>query len=68
MFDPDFDPLRELHLAQSNIQQLAAAYNNQQQQIEELTRAARNYAQVLDEILKQNKLLHDMIKQNKTQP
>lgn len=68
MFDPDFDPLRELHLAQSNIHQLAAAYNSQQKQIEELRKAAVNHAKVLDEILKQNHLLHQMIKDKQTQP
>lgn len=68
MFDPDFDPLRDLQLAQANIQQLAAAYNSHQQQIEELNRAARNHAKVLDEILKQNHLLHQMIKQLQTEP
>lgn len=68
MFDPDFDPLRELHQAQSNIQQLAAAYNSHQQQIEELRKAAVNHAKVLDEILKQNHLLHQMIKDKQTQP
>jgi vacuolar-type H+-ATPase subunit I/STV1 len=66
MFDPNFDPLRELQLAQSNIQQLAAAYNSHQQQIEELHRAAHNHAKVLDEILKQNQLLHEMIKLRQT--
>jgi len=68
MFDPNFDPLRDLHLAQSNIQQLAAAYNSQQQQLEELRRAAQNHAKVLDEILKQNHLLHEMIKDRQTEP
>ncbi len=60
MFNPDFDPLSQLLQAESNINQLAQAYNNHEAVIQELRRAYHHQQEVIKQLMFQNKKLQEL--------
>ena len=67
MFDPNFDPLSQLLQAESNINQLAQAYNNHEAVIQELKRAYHHQQEVIKQLMFQNKKLQELTQINRTE-
>ena len=65
MFDPDFDPLRDLTEARYNIQQLIIAVTAFDNKITQLESAQRHQQEVIQQLMFQNQKLNQLLAQQK---